>query len=142
MISLDLIRIHVKAPQGENGMLKYRQLPNSVIPADPSIIPTSHIPCCIPGTCKFLPVRLFYNSMILPSYRLLSQKPPHHFSSCRSTTPPPMNTFEISFTFVRQDKIETSPGQQIMACISNLLFPPLKVVFVLGQNLIEKPGIV
>lgn len=88
MISLDLIGIHVKVLQGENGILKYGQLPNSVIPVDPSIIPISHIPRCIPGTCKFLPVQLFYNSMILPSYRLLSQKPPHHFFSCRSTIPP------------------------------------------------------
>lgn len=50
-----------------------------------------------------------------------------------------MNTFEISFIFVRQDKIEASLRQQIIACISYLFFPPLKVVFYLRQNLIEKP---
>lgn len=45
MISLDLIRIHVKALQGENGMLKYRQLPNSVILLTlPSFLhPTFHV---------------------------------------------------------------------------------------------------
>lgn len=43
MISLDFIRIHVKALQGENGMLKNRQVAEFFTAVDPSIIPTSHL---------------------------------------------------------------------------------------------------
>ena len=47
-------------------------------------------------------------SRVLPSYGPLSQKIPYHFSHSCSTIPL-MNTLEISFILVRQDKIEASP---------------------------------
>lgn len=85
-------------------------------------------------------------SMILPSYGLLSQKTPYHFSHPCSTVPL-VNTLEISFIFVRQDKIEASPGatnnsMHIISFFSFFYFPQLKVAFLLGQNLIEKPRFV
>ena len=120
----------------------YRML-DSLVPVDFFISSTSCIAHCMPGAVKlFQPGNPDFSQ--LKDFFLKKTKQ----NKTKQNTPsllqplfhyPRMSTFEISFIFVRQDKIEGSLRQRIIACILYLFFSPLKVVFYLGQNLIEKP---
>lgn len=132
MNPFSIIQVYIKSPLPNK--LKTEREKHRMLDSAPSWF---FVPACQSGKLRILPVWKVKNSVFLPSFILLPQKLPRHVSNHYSTISL-MNTFEISFIFVRQDKIEASLRQQIAACMGYIFFSFTKKLFFLGQHLIGK----
>ena len=100
---------------------------DSLVPVDFFIISTSRIAHCMPGAVKlFQPGNPDFSQ--LKDFFLKKKKKKERKKNTPSLLQPLFHyaricTFEISFIFVRQDKIEGSLRQRIIACILYLFFP-------------------
>lgn len=123
MVAFHSISTHIKASEWEMKHLKKCRMLDSVIPVHFFFLSflhtTLYILSQVVKVLSSLEILWFYDS---PKLQTFFSKNTYHFSNSYPTISL-MNAFEISFIFVRQDKIETSLRQQIIACTLYVFSP-------------------